>query len=90
MANKLGYSAPSRVHHYKELGVRLLLGAGLGHMLGLGIYGKKEPEIDPELMRDPVLAEKVEDKDSLHYSEFVKRKQNRDDFDFIRPGKIKD
>ena len=78
------------MHHYKELIVRSVLGYGLGWLATQYFYGQKAAKIDPKLASNPTLAEAVEDTDSLQYAEYVKQKHNSKEYDFYRPGKIRD
>ena len=89
-ANKLGHSDQNRFFHFKELAMRSVLGG----MLGLGVsryfYGAPEAKIDEEVAKTPGLAEALEDKDSLQYANYARKQQMKTEYDFMRPGKIKD
>ena len=76
------------MHHYKELLIRSLFAGSIGYFTANKIYGTKQAKIDPELARNPALAEAVEDKDSLQYAEYAKKRHMKSELDFIRPGKI--
>ena len=53
-ANKLGYSEANRMHHYKEIVVRGILGSFAGYITALAVYGNaKAKVVDPELAKNP-------------------------------------
>ena len=56
------------------------------------MYGKKEsqPVLEPEVANNPDLQEALLDEDSLQYAEYVKKRSYKPEYDFMRPGKIKD
>ena len=54
-ANKIGYSSQNRMHHYKELAVRTLIGSTIGYAAGWRLYGRRVQELEPEIARNPEL-----------------------------------